>query len=254
MATDNLNVQAECPICMEIYNNADRMAKCLPCSQGHVVCKACLLKLFETPAPYENCFLHGVNCSPTRPHATCPFCKDVFHLPNDNVDRVLSVPATEHERVVLIIHRRKLRSQIFRQNKELRKLGLAVCSSLEEFKKEVNQHHYNCNIARVSGSAPAIVGGIMFITGAALAFATFGASAGLMAAGGSLAGVGGITAGGASVAELVINASTKKKIDELVNNCQEKHKQLTDLLHQLVIEVSFIAQFGRFSEVANYYS
>lgn len=235
-----MDTKAECPICFELFNGKDRAAKCLPCSQGHVVCEACLEQLMRIPAPFDQCFLHRSHCDANRPHATCPLCKDVFHLPQDDINLVLSVPNTEEEIEVLVQQRRQLRRHIQHEAKELRKLGQAVVQSLEEFMQQLNQHHFNCNVARVSGSAPAVVGGVMFITGAALAFVTFGASAGLMAVGGVMAGAGGLTAGGASVVELIIDTQAKKKIDLLINECQQKYKQVTDLLQRLVIEDSII--------------
>ena len=152
----------------------------------------------------------------------------------------MSVPRNEQDMEDLMYRRRRLRRQIFRENKRLRQLGEQVIRELNLLKAEINQHHKNCNIARVSGSAPAVAGGVMFVTGAALAFFTFGASVGLMIGGGALATAGGVTAGGASVAELIINKKTKKRIEELIAQCQEQHQKVKDLLRELVIQDAVI--------------
>ena len=79
---------------------------------------------------------------------------------------------------------------------------------------DLNVHHKNVNISRITGSGVSIAGSLIAILGFGLAPITLGASIGLSVGGIALAVAGGTTVAGASIADTIIQKSNVKQAQE----------------------------------------
>ncbi|KAL8600038.1 hypothetical protein ACOMHN_039271 [Nucella lapillus] len=112
----------------------------------------------------------------------------------------------------------------------LTKLAIGLRDDFKDAASKLDIHQRNVNIARVTGGSAAVVGAVTAIVGFALIPVTFGLSA--VAAGitgASIAAVGGLTAGGASVAKIVIE---KLKLNPLVQKFNDFQEMLTKRLQE----------------------
>lgn len=86
----------------------------------------------------------------------------------------------------------------------------------------LDAHYQRISKAKIAGSAAGIVGGIVSYVGFSLAFFTFGASLGLIIAGGIIAGTGGVTVGGSVATDAILSRKRKKSVEQLLSKYNEK--------------------------------
>lgn len=112
---------------------------------------------------------------------------------------------------------------------------------LRELADELLKHHFNVNIAKVSGSSTAIGGFALVATGFALAPFTFGSSAVILSAvGGALCASGGATIAGSGLMERKIVKSRLALAQEAINADQIAQEPVQKRLDDLDREVSKI--------------
>ena len=98
---------------------------------------------------------------------------------------------------------------------------------------EMERHHRNVNIVQLPTVGLGILGGVLTITGIALAPVTFGASLGLSIAGG-VVGVGAAATGaGATITDLALAKKKKKEASECFENHKRKTAELTELIQKI---------------------
>ncbi len=95
------------------------------------------------------------------------------------------------------------------------------------------RHRRNTNIAKVTGSTTSIGGSILAIVGLALTPVTFGVSIGLVAGGVLIATAGGVTAAGASIAD-VVTQRFQKEVQAILQEDFETLKQIKELAKELL--------------------
>jgi len=103
---------------------------------------------------------------------------------------------------------------------------------LRSLQEELDKHHRNVNIAKVSGTSTSLVGTALIIGGFIGSFFTFGASLGLSIAGGAISTAGAITAG-ATLTEWGIIKQSMKDIQKKIDHDLELHNELVVLLSEL---------------------
>ncbi|XP_032837184.1 apolipoprotein L3-like [Petromyzon marinus] len=106
--------------------------------------------------------------------------------------------------------------------------------NLQGMVQAIRERQKNVNIAKVTGSATGIVGGIMSIVGLALIPVTFGASLGLIIGGAAIGVAGGITGAGASIALTVLNRMDSTEAQELLTQDTE----LSVRLHEAMVRLN----------------
>ena len=98
-------------------------------------------------------------------------------------------------------------------------------ATIKEIGKTIEKlkvHHKNVNISRITGSGVSIAGSLIAILGFGLSPVTLGASLGLSAGGIAIAALGGGTAAGASIADIFIQKSGIKDVqDQLAYDNQQ---------------------------------
>ncbi|XP_045182920.2 uncharacterized protein LOC123541459 [Mercenaria mercenaria] len=112
---------------------------------------------------------------------------------------------------------------------------------------ELDRAYRDIKISKIAGQSGCVVGGVLSVVGFSLSFFTFGASLGLCIAGGVIGGAGGVTAGGASVADFLKSSDTKKKaevqlkkVNDAISKMLEDCKSISDMLEEIgEIESSF---------------
>ncbi|XP_039620467.1 apolipoprotein L6-like [Polypterus senegalus] len=95
---------------------------------------------------------------------------------------------------------------------------LETClTDIEKIASEMDTVKKNVSITNVAGGTVGIVSGVLFITGLALAPVTLGASTALTIAGAAVGAAAGLGGAVASIAEVTLNRSDQKKIQEILN-------------------------------------
>ena len=98
---------------------------------------------------------------------------------------------------------------------------------------KLQEHHRNVNISRISGSSASIAGSVMAIVGFGLAPVTFGASIGLSAAGIVIAVAGGAAVAGASVADIFIEKSNLKEVQDRLDRDFKQVKAIQGIAERI---------------------
>ncbi|XP_011409184.2 PREDICTED: apolipoprotein L3-like [Amphimedon queenslandica] len=111
-----------------------------------------------------------------------------------------------------------------------------------EVAEKLQRAHHDVNISRITGSSVSVVGGVMSIIGFVLTPFTAGAALPIAITGITLSSLGGATAGGASVADIVIE---KKKIEEaqrIYNKDQSSFENLLEIIKEFESNVGKVDQ------------
>lgn len=99
-------------------------------------------------------------------------------------------------------------------------------SMLQDLARELDKVHKDVNIAKVTGTSTAVVGGAITVLGAIASVFTLGAASPLIGVGLATATAGGATAGGAEIADVVIS---KNKMEEAQKIMDEDKKTLDEI-------------------------
>lgn len=103
-----------------------------------------------------------------------------------------------------------------------------ITELLNNIAKELDETFKSINIAKVTGASTAIAGGILSAVGFGLSFFTFGASLALTVAGGVICGAGGLTVGGAEIANLVKSSKAMKGANKNIKKYNDQMKIVRD--------------------------
>lgn len=109
---------------------------------------------------------------------------------------------------------------------------------VQEAAEELRIHLRNVNIVRVTGASTSIGGSLLAILGFGLAPVTFGGSIALSAVGIGIAVAGGVTAAGASIADIAIEKSNMKDVQQQINRDYEELKAILELTDKMNIIIS----------------
>ena len=104
---------------------------------------------------------------------------------------------------------------------------------IKDTAKKLQEHHRNVNISRISGSTASIAGSVMAIVGFGLAPVTLGASIGLSAVGIGIAVAGGATTAGASIADIFIQKSNLKEVQNRLDRDFEQVKAIQGIAEKI---------------------
>ena len=114
--------------------------------------------------------------------------------------------------------------------------GLMV--ELEEIADNLDWHFRNISKAKVAGGTGAVAGGILAITGFVLSFFTFGASLGLVIAGGVIGGTGGAVVSGSQITDAVLSKQRRSSSEIIL----QKYKSRVQLLMTECIEIGALLE------------
>ncbi|XP_053400552.1 uncharacterized protein LOC128557311 [Mercenaria mercenaria] len=96
-----------------------------------------------------------------------------------------------------------------------------LTTNLLKYADDLDKAYKDIKISKIAGQSGCVVGGVLAVVGFGLSFVTFGASLGLCIAGGVIGGAGGVTTGGASIADSVKARDAKKKAEVQLKICNE---------------------------------
>ena len=128
---------------------------------------------------------------------------------------------------------RKLQKKFQRCVNEWKEEREKTIRMFQEIAQKLEEHRKNVNISRITGSAAGVGGVSIAAVGAVLALFTFGASIPLMITGGAIAGVGSVTASGASIADRVLSNSGLKEAQEQIEHDNRKLRALRKIQVQI---------------------
>lgn len=110
----------------------------------------------------------------------------------------------------------------------------ATIDSLKLISKKIRKHRKNINYTRMSGAAVSIVGGVTATAGFILIPFTFGTSVIVTGIGVGVGVVGGSMAAGAKVADLVIEISQLKRVQQMIDEDRKLSTKINDLYKKLM--------------------
>ena len=117
---------------------------------------------------------------------------------------------------------------------------IRTIQEIRDTANKLQEHHRNVNISRITGSSASIAGSVMAIVGFALTPVTLGASIGLSAAGIGIAVAGGATVAGASVADVFIEKSNVKDVQNRLDRDFKQVKAIQGIaerIEQIIQEI-----------------
>ena len=117
---------------------------------------------------------------------------------------------------------RKLKKKFQRCVNEWKEEREKTIRMFQEIAQKLEEHRKNVNISRITGSVAGVGGVSIAALGAVLIPFTFGASIPLMITGGAIAGVGSVTACGASIVDRVLSDSGLKEAQEQIEHDNRK--------------------------------
>lgn len=112
----------------------------------------------------------------------------------------------------------------------------SIADGLDKFNK-------NTKIAQITGGSTSATGGVLTITGLALAPVTMGTSLIVTAVGLGIATAGGLTSAGAGISNQVNNSMDRKKVEKIVEDYQEKMVDLNKALRFIQQGIENLRQF-----------
>ena len=111
-----------------------------------------------------------------------------------------------------------------------RKLTVQLLRSLAD---EIQKHHKNANIAKLTGTSASLVGSGLMIGGSIAAFFTFGASLMVTAVGVGITAAGGVTAGGSALVESLLSKSNVKIVQKALDDDRKLVEKIKELLRKI---------------------
>ncbi|XP_072296749.1 apolipoprotein L1 [Eucyclogobius newberryi] len=122
-----------------------------------------------------------------------------------------------------------------------------IADALDKFNKKTK-------IAQITGGSTSATGGVLTITGLALAPITMGTSLIVTAVGLGIATAGGLTSAGAGISNQVNNSMDRKKVEKIVEDYQEKMQDLNKALKFIKQGIEQLRQFDLIKIKKNMYN
>lgn len=113
-----------------------------------------------------------------------------------------------------------------------------LMEELKDIADNLDWHFRNISKAKVGGATGAVAGGILAITGFVLSFFTFGASLGLVIAGGVIGGTGGAVVSGSQITDAVLSKQRRSSSEIIL----QKYKSRVQLLMTECIEIGALLE------------
>nr|KAG5710625.1 hypothetical protein BaRGS_013271 [Batillaria attramentaria] len=111
------------------------------------------------------------------------------------------------------------------KEKQIMKEAGILHAKIKDIIEDLNEHHRNVTIAKTTGTAASVAGGVAVAAGFLLAPFTFGASVAVGLAGAGVAAAGGLVTAGAEVTETIITNNNVKQVQEDLESLQSKTKE-----------------------------